>query len=104
MRIFVDDKVDAAIDAFYDAALKLHWNTLSEETVLRRKDNLYNGIRTLGNPHVTFRKARIKKEWIESGWNEFICEGFHFAYEICNDENGDPYVWVHDAIHSQLYH
>jgi hypothetical protein len=103
MRIFVDDKVDAAIDDFYDAALRLHWNTLSEETVMHRKDKLYDGIRILGNEHVIFSKARLKKEWIDSGWYEYICEGFHFAYELCKDENGEPYVWVHDAEHSLLY-
>ena len=26
------------------------------------------------------------------------------AYEICEDDNGEDYVWVRDAVHSMLYY
>ena len=41
---------------------------------------------------------------IVSSWREYICEDFHFAYEICEDDNGEDYVWVRDAVHSMLYY
>ena len=103
MRLFIDEKVHRAIDNFYDVSVLLHYNTLSYETVMSKKQRLYNGIRTLSDMSGVYAKARLKQEWIDAGWREFICEDFHFAYEVCDDEFGVPYIWVHDAVHSLLY-
>lgn len=37
MKIIVEERVDQAIDAFYDAAILSHWHTLSYETVERKR-------------------------------------------------------------------
>lgn len=34
---------------------------------------------------------------------EFICEDFHFAYEIYKNEDGIMIVKIHDARHSFQY-
>ena len=46
----------------------------------------------------------MKQEWADAGWQEFICEDFHFAYESGFDASGEEVVYVHDAIHSLNYH
>lgn len=103
MKVFLDDRVHAAIDRFYDAALGKYVHTLSLETVLNRKRKIYAGIELLSNPYVRFRAARRRKDWLEKGYYEFSSEGFIFAYKVHTDENGEPYVWVYDAVHSSLY-
>lgn len=103
MRLFIDEKVHQAIDNFYDASVFLHYHTLSLETVIRKKQRLYDGIRSLSECSGMFPKARLKQNWIDAGWHEFICEDFHFAYEILDDEYGESYIWVRDAVHSLLY-
>lgn len=50
-----------------------------------------------------YAKSRLKEEWIKNGWREYLCEDFHFAYEICRDEVEGDFVWIHDAVHSLLY-
>ncbi len=46
----------------------------------------------------------MKQEWADAGWQEFICEDFHIAYESGFDASGEEIVYVHDAIHSLNYH
>ena len=95
--------MDQAIDAFYDAAILRHWHTLSYETVERKKDRLYDGLESLADYAAIFPQARLKHDWIERGWQEFICEDFHFAYEITYDIRGEMVIVVHDAVHSMSY-
>ena len=104
MRIIIEERVDQAIDAFYDASILRHWHTLSYETVERKKNRLYDGLESLADYATIFPKARLKQEWIDNDWQEFICEDFHFAYEICRDEVEGDFVWVHDAVHCVLYY
>ena len=79
-------------------------STLSYETVYNKMNRLYSALESLGRFPVLYAKARLKDEWISAGWREFICEDFHFAYEICTDENGEDFVWVRDAVHGLLYY
>ena len=104
MRIIVEERVDQAIDAFYDASILIHWHTLSHETVERKKNRLYDGLESLADYATIFPKARLKQEWIENNWQEYICEDFHFAYKIHTMDDGEKIVWIHDAVHSLLYH
>ena len=103
MKVLVDKKVVSQIDAFYIAAMSRHV-TLSEGTVLAKKDRFMSALRSLPEYYHIYPKARLKKEWIASGWHEFICEDFHLAYEVCVDEDGKAFIWVRDAVHSLLYH
>lgn len=103
MRVVVDNKVHLSIQDFYDAAMESH-STLSYETVYNKMNRLYSALESLGRFPVLYAKARLKDEWISAGWREFICEDFHFAYEICTDENGEDFVWVRDAVHGLLYY
>lgn len=103
MKVVVSNKVHLGIQDFYDAAMERH-STLSYETVYNKMDRLYSALESLGKFPVLYAKARLKEEWIRAGWREFICEDFHFAYEICTDENGEDFVWVRDAVHGFLYY
>ena len=104
MKIVVEERVHQAIDSFYDAAILKHWHTLSYEAVKCKKNLLYDGLESLANYATIFPKARLKSEWIEKGWQEFICEDFHFAYEITIDVRGETVIVIHDAVHSFLYY
>jgi hypothetical protein len=104
MKIVVEERVHQAIDSFYDAAILKHWHTLSYEAVKCKKNRLYDGLESLVNYATIFPKARLKSEWIEKGWQEFICEDFHFAYEITIDVRGETVIVIHDAVHSFLYY
>lgn len=104
MKIIVEERVHQAIDSFYDAAILKHWHTLSYEIVERKKDRLYDGLESLVDYATIFPKARLKQEWIEKEWQEFICEDFHFAYEITVDVLGETVIVIHDAVHSFLYY
>ncbi len=104
MKIVVEERVHQAIDSFYDAAILKHWHTLSYEAVKCKKNRLYDGLESVANYATIFPKARLKTEWIEKGWQEFICEDFHFAYEITIDVRGETVIVIHDAVHSFLYY
>lgn len=104
MRIIIEPRVHQAIDSFYDAALFHHWHTLSYENVEERKKQLYTGIRSLKEYHSIFGTARLKQEWIEAGWQEFVCNDFHFAYEVLLDKNGETMIIIKDAVHSMMYY
>ena len=104
MKIIVEERVHQAIDSFYDAAILKHWHTLSYEIVERKKDRLYDGLESLVDYATIFPKARLTQEWIEKEWQEFICEDFHFAYEITVDVRGESVIVIHDAVHSFLYY
>ena len=104
MKIVVEERVHQAIESFYDAAILKHWHTLSFDTVESKKNRLYDGLESLANYATIFPKARLKKEWIQKGWQEYICEDFHFAYEITVDVHGETVIVVHDAVHSFLYY
>lgn len=103
MRVIIDNEVHLAIEDFYRAAMVRHI-TLSFQTVEDKKNRLYDAIEDLRFNHRIYPKARLKQGWIDAGWQEFICEDFHFAYEFGYDKNGEEVVYVHDAVHSLLYH
>lgn len=102
MNIFIDKKVHKYIDAFYERALLSH-NTLDEITILKKVQRLYDALEDLSVYAHIYPLAQLKKEWIEEKYREFICEDFHFAYQIYTHENGSEIVRVHDACHSLSY-
>ena len=104
MKIIIEPSVHQAIDNFYDTAILRHWHTLSYETVERKKQRLYDGIRSLKDYYKIFGSPRLNQEWINAGWQEFICEDFHFAYEVLLDKDGHEMIIIRDAVHSMLYH
>lgn len=103
MRVFISPLVHQAIEEFYDYALLRH-PALDQLTVMRKVDRLYDGIQSLSDFAHIYPSARYKHEWIDKDYQEFICEDFHFAYEIASDVNGEELVLVQDACHSFLYH
>ncbi len=102
MRVLIKPLVRERLDEFYEAAMKRHI-TLGEETVLAKKERLIAALSTLETMQ-GFSKARCNDVWLQQGWHDFICEDFHFAYELAQDEEGNDVVVVHDAVHSLLYH
>lgn len=103
MRVIIEKKAIECIDAFYCAAMQNH-PLLSEETVMKKKQRLISSLNSLGEMPSLYAKSRLKEDWIRNGWREYLCEDFHFAYEICRDEVEGDFVWVHDAVHSLLYY
>ena len=103
MKVIVDDNVVKAIDDFYIAAMSRHIS-LSEETVMAKKKRLIASLESLKDYYFIYPKARWKDEWIKNNWQNFICEDFHFAYEVVLDKDGQEVVFVRDAVHSLLYH
>lgn len=102
MKIYIDQKVHREIEHFYGIALHNH-EALDEITVLKKIDRLYEAIESLGTFARIYPIARYKEEWIRNGYREFICEDFHFAYQIYTLGNGTEIVRIHDAVHSLLY-
>ena len=102
MKVLVKPLVRERLDEFYEAAMK-HHITLGEETVLAKKERLISALSTLETIQ-GFSKARYNDMWKQNGWHDFICEDFHFAYELAQDEEGNDVVVVQDAIHSLLFH
>lgn len=102
MRIIIDASVHEAIADFYRYAMDNHLS-LTYETVEAKKDRLYDAINSLRYYYRIYPMARLKREWIEKGWHEFICEDFHFAYAYGRDMYGEMVIYVYDAIHSLSY-
>ena len=84
------------------AALKKH-EALDEATVVNKIHRLYDALDTLSETAEIFPRARLNEDWISKGYREFLCEDFHFAYQIYELDDGERIVRVHDAIHSMLY-
>lgn len=102
MKIFIDKRVHQVIDEFYEYALLKH-DALDEVTILKKVQRLYDALDALKLYARIYPIARLKKEWIEKEYREYICEDFHFAYQIYSIEDGSEIVRIHDACHSFLY-
>ena len=70
---------------------------------MKKVDRLYNSLESLGTYARIYPVARFKKEWIDKEYREYICEDFHFAFQIYTLENGTEIVRIHDAVHSLFY-
>lgn len=103
MRVIISPMVHEVIDEFYEYALMNH-ETYDEISVIKKKNRLYNAMSSLGRYARIHPKTRLKREWIENDYYEFISEDFHFAYYVAEDENGNEIVIIADACHSLLYH
>ena len=102
MKVLIKPLVRERLDEFYEAAMKCHI-TLSEDTVLAKKERLIDSLSTLETMQ-GFPLSRCNDVWQQKGWHDFLCEDFHFAYELAQDEEGNDVVVVQDAVHSLLYH
>ena len=103
MQVLISRSVHHAIEDFYDIALQRH-PALDEETVMRKMQRLYDSMEAVGKYAHIYPLARYKNDWIKKGYKEFICEDFHFAYRIVENEYGEELVLIEEACHSLLYH
>lgn len=103
MQVLISKRVHLAIEEFYDIALLCH-PALDEITVIKKMQRLYDAMESLGKFAHIYPVARYKDDWIKMGYQEFICEDFHFAYRIVENEYGHEVVLIEDACHSFLYH
>ena len=76
---------------------------LDETTVMKKVHRLYDALESLGTYARIYPIARLNEEWIAKEYREFVCEDFHFAYQIYTLEDGTEVVRIHDAVHSLLY-
>lgn len=103
MRVIIAPQVHYAIEDFYRYALQ-HHPALDEVTVMKKVDRLYAAMEDLGKYAHIYPLARYKGDWLLKGYQEFICEDFHFAYIIAIDEDEQEVVIIEDACHSLNYH
>lgn len=101
MRVQIDHAVHLQIDEFYMMSMQLH-PTLDEATVEAKKNRLYEAVRAVGMHPTIYPMARVRKDWVEQGYREMICEDFHFAFDLVDLEDGETIVYIFDAIHSLL--
>ena len=76
---------------------------LDELTIIKKIQRLYDALEALGDYAYIYPLARLKDDWIKKGYREYICEDFHFAYQIYMMDDGERIVRIHDAVHSLLY-
>lgn len=104
MEVFISQTVHFKLNEFYEIALQLH-PSLDEETISKKMARLYAGLDQLKKYATIYNKARLHPLWIQQDYRECIIEDIHFGYKIyTDDETGEPYVYVHDACHSLMYH
>ena len=103
MEVFIDKKVHEKLISFYQAALS-HHVALDEATVINKINRLYDALDSLVDTAEIYSIARLKQDWISKGYREFICEDFHFAYQIYELDDGERIVRIHDVVHSMSYH
>lgn len=102
MKVYIDQQVHWRIEDFYENALLNH-EALDEVTIIKKIARLYDSLESLGTYAHIYPMARFKEEWINKEYREYICEDFHFAYQIYLLDNGTEIVRIHDAVHSLLY-
>lgn len=102
MKVFIEQQVHWRIENFYMNAL-LRYVALDEVTVLKKIHRLYESLESLGIYARIYPMARLNEEWIKKEYREYICEDFHFAYQIYTLDDGTEIVRIHDAVHSLLY-
>ena len=103
MKVYIDRKVKCYIEDFYQNSLMIH-PTLDEATVLKKVNRLYEALNDLKILGKIYPLARLKRDWQEKGYREFICEDFHFAYLIGVLDDGTDAIWVKEVCHSLMYH
>ena len=101
MKVIVSPIVRIKINEFYKAAMRNH-PSLSEETVLKKADQMFKGLQILSLTQ-GFPEARLNQEWKANGWRELVIEDFHFAFEVVDKVGGECVVVVRDVVHSMLY-
>ena len=102
MKVYIEQTVHNQVEQFYEEALLKH-SALDELTIIKKIQRLYDALEALGDYAYIYPLARLKDDWIKKGYREYICEDFHFAYQIYIMDDGERIVRIHDAVHSLLY-
>lgn len=102
MKVYIEKTVHNQIEQFYEEALLKH-EALDKRTVIKKIQRLYDSLEALGDYAYIYPLARLKADWIEMGYREYVCEDFHFAYQIYTLDDGERIIRVHAAVHSLLY-
>ena len=102
MKVYIEQVVHYQVEQFYEEALLKH-GALDKLTVIKKIQRLYDALEALGDYAYLYPLARLKTDWIKIGYREYICEDFHFAYQIYTLDDGERIVRIHDAVHSLLY-
>lgn len=104
MKVYVDPWVDEVIKSFYLKSMMLH-PTLDEGTVVNKVNRLYDSIeRDLCTFPYKYALAEYREAWRIAGYRDYKIEGFHFAYQIYEEECNNAYVVVMDACYDKDYH
>lgn len=103
MRVLIKEKVYQSVASFYEAALERH-PALNEQTVRNKEERLYHSLLSLGEIYFLCNAPRYIDEWREAGYLDYICEDFHFAFQLSVLPSGEMVVSVEDARHSLQFH
>ena len=101
MIVYIDDKVYAVLDAFYEASMRNHV-TLDYPTVIAKIDRLERAMYDFAAFAEVFHRKPYKREWKQAGYYEYYTEGFHFAYKVYRLPSGEKALYYHDAVHDTL--
>ncbi len=103
MRVIIRDTVYKVVEEFYVAAMTNH-PTLDLQTVLKKESRLFQSLQSLGKTYYLYGESRYVIEWKRRGYFDFLCEDFHFAFQLSVLPSGEMVVSVEDARHSLLFH
>ena len=102
MKVYIEQVVHYQVEQFYEEALLKH-GALDKLTVIKKIQRLYDALEALGDYAYLYPLARLKSDWIKKGYREYVCEDFHFAYQIYLLDDDERIIRIHDAVHSLLY-
>lgn len=103
MRVIIRDTVYQAVEDFYVAAMNNH-PTLDIQTVLKKENRLFQSLQSLSDTYYLYSESRYVIEWKRKGYLDFLCEDFHFAFQLSILPTGEEVISIEDAKHSLLFH
>ena len=71
MRVIVDNKVHEALVDFYEVAKNRHV-ALGTRVIIRKMQRIYAGLEELGKYAHACPKARLRKDWVDKGYQEYV--------------------------------
>ena len=101
MMVYIDKKVYAVLDSFYEVSMRTHI-TLDYATVVAKIDRLEKAMYDFASYAEIFHRPPYKREWQEAGYYDYYTEGFHFAYKVYALPSGEKVLYYHDAVHDTL--
>jgi len=101
MIVYIDNKVYAVLDNFYEISMRNHI-TLDYSTVEAKINRLEQAMYEFSKYAESFHRTPYRRDWQTAGYYEYYYEGFHFAYKVYQLPSGEKVLYFHDAVHDSL--